>query len=362
MAVRERVRMAPSVFRLPVEKIRDGYYSDAYFNLTKSLLEADGHHPRVLMQVFQREESILGGVDEAIAVLKHGAGHYEGDQWISGWEQLDVRALHEGDEISPWETVMTIEGDYSEFAHLETVYLGVMARRTLIMRNVHEVVTPRAASRSCTSPPGTTTGWCRRATAGRAHRGRDRRLDRRAGLLVGRPRHRHRAARADRGLRRGHRARRAQVRRPLRARHERDRARGLRQRLRAHRAGGGGGARRRPLGRAAGHLRQARGRVAAPAPRRRRATGVAAELVELTRAELDRAGFENVHIVVSGGFTAERIREFEATGVPVDSYGVGSSLIRGANDFTADVVMNDGRPCAKVGREYRPNPRLEPVR
>src|SRR4051812_22490296 len=140
MAVRERVRLPPSVFRLPVEKIREGYYSDAYFNLTKQLLEADGHHPRVLMQVFQRKESILGGVDEAIAVIKQGAGHYDGDLWINGFEQLDVRALHEGDEISPWETVMTIEGDYSEFAHLETVYLGVMARRTLIMRNVREVV------------------------------------------------------------------------------------------------------------------------------------------------------------------------------------------------------------------------------
>ena len=91
-------------------------------------------------------------------------------------------------------------------------------------------------------------------------------------------------------------------------------------------------------------------------------TGVAAELVELVRAELDKAGFEDVHIVVSGGFTAERIRAFEADGVPVDSYGVGSSLIRGSNDFTADVVMNDGKPAAKVGREYRPNPRLELVR
>src|SRR3712207_6180391 len=99
MTIRERVRMAPSVFRLPVEKIRDGYYSDAYFNLTKSLLEADDHHPRVLMQVFQRKESILGGVDEAIAVLKHGAGHYDGDTWVSGWDDLEVKALHEGDEI-----------------------------------------------------------------------------------------------------------------------------------------------------------------------------------------------------------------------------------------------------------------------
>ena len=88
-------------------------------------------------------------------------------------------------------------------------------------------------------------------------------------------------------------------------------------------------------------------------------TGVAAELVELIRSELDEHGYKDVHIVVSGGFNAERIRTFEAAGVPVDSYGVGSSLIRGSNDFTADVVMNDGKPAGKVGREFQPNPRLE---
>ena len=79
------------------------------------------------------------------------------------------------------------------------------------------------------------------------------------------------------------------------------------------------------------------------------------------RAGLDAAGHERVKIVVSGGFDAARIRQFEADGIPVDSYGVGSSLIRGANDFTADVVIVDGEPCAKVGREYHPNPRLQPV-
>ena len=47
--------------------------------------------------------------------------------------------------------------------------------------------------------------------------------------------------------------------------------------------------------------------------------------------------------------------------MPVDSYGVGSSLLRGANDYTADVVLLEGRPSAKVGREYRANPRLELV-
>jgi nicotinate phosphoribosyltransferase len=90
-------------------------------------------------------------------------------------------------------------------------------------------------------------------------------------------------------------------------------------------------------------------------------TGVNPRLVEIVRGALDRAGYPDVRIVASGGFTAERIREFEAKGVPVDAYGVGSSLIRGDNDFTADIVLVDGRPCAKVGRRYSPNPRLERV-
>ena len=89
--------------------------------------------------------------------------------------------------------------------------------------------------------------------------------------------------------------------------------------------------------------------------------GVNDRLVWKVREALDRDGFERIKIVVSGGMNAERIREFEELGVPVDSYGVGSALIRGENDFTADVVLTDGRPSAKVGRRYRPNPRLELV-
>ena len=56
------------------------------------------------------------------------------------------------------------------------------------------------------------------------------------------------------------------------------------------------------------------------------------------------------------GSTPTKIRRFEALGAPVDSYGVGSSLLRGQNDFTADVVRVEGRDCAKVGRHYRPEP------
>jgi nicotinate phosphoribosyltransferase len=92
-----------------------------------------------------------------------------------------------------------------------------------------------------------------------------------------------------------------------------------------------------------------------------RPTGVNERLVRKVRDALDNDGFEHVKIVVSGGFTIEKIKEFEERGVPVDAYGVGSSLIRGSNDFTADVVLTDGRPSAKVGRKYKPSGRLELV-
>jgi nicotinate phosphoribosyltransferase len=90
-------------------------------------------------------------------------------------------------------------------------------------------------------------------------------------------------------------------------------------------------------------------------------TGVNERLVWKVRDALDTSGYERVRIVASGGFTEAKIREFEDKGVPVDAYGVGSSLIRGSNDFTGDIVITDGRPSAKVGRRYRENPRLEPV-
>jgi nicotinate phosphoribosyltransferase len=83
--------------------------------------------------------------------------------------------------------------------------------------------------------------------------------------------------------------------------------------------------------------------------------------VHKVRDALDSAGCAAVKIVVSGGFTVGKIRDFEGNGVPVDAYGVGSSLIRGSNDFTADIVVTDGKPSAKVGRRERPNPRLELV-
>ena len=90
--------------------------------------------------------------------------------------------------------------------------------------------------------------------------------------------------------------------------------------------------------------------------------GVNPQLVWNVRNALDAAGHGAVKIVVSGGFTSEKIRAFEAAGVPVDSYGVGSALIRGENDFTADVVLVDGEERGKAGRAHAPTDRVERVR
>jgi nicotinate phosphoribosyltransferase len=361
LAEQERPRLSPSVFRLPVEKIRDGYYADAYFNHTKTLLEADDHHPRALMQVFQRKQSILGGVDEAVAVLKQCAGRRgEDGKWVNGFKELEVHALHEGDEIAPWETVLTVEGDYSLFAHLETVYLGCLARRTLIMRNVHEVVEAANGKPILYFPARhdhwlvqTGDGWAAHV-AGAIGVSTDAQASWWGGRGVGTVPHALIAAYG------GDTA--------LAARKFADRFAGemnvtvlvdfandsVKTALEVADA----------LGPDLWGVRlDTSDRLVDEGLRRAGVdeTGVNAPLVRLVREELDARGCGGVRIVVSGGFTAERIRGFEAEGVPVDAYGVGSSLIRGSNDFTADIVMVNGRPAGKVGRELRPNPRLSRV-
>jgi nicotinate phosphoribosyltransferase len=364
MSVTERERLAPSTFRLPVEKIRDGYYSDAYFNHTKSLLEAEDHHPYVVMQVFQREESILGGVDEAVAVLKQCAGRRGPDgRWVPGFKDLEVRALHEGDAISPWETVMTIEGDYALFAHLETVYLGCMARRTLVMRNVRRVVEAAHGKPILFFPARhdhwlvqTGDGWAAHV-AGAIGVSTDAQASWWGGRGVGTVPHGLIAAyggdtvRAARAFA-DHFAHEMNVTVLVDFRND-----SVKTALEVADALGPDlwGVRLDTSDKLADLALQERFGDAAP-------KGVAPELVTLTREQLDGHGFQDVRIVASGGFSVDRITAFEAAGVPVDAYGVGSSLLRGANDFTADVVMVDGKPGGKVGRELRPNERRSLVR
>src|ERR671936_1879522 len=133
MTLREgtRRRLPPEIFELPVEKMREGYYTDAYFNHARATLLEDERRPRVVMQVFQKNDAYLGGIDEAIAILKLCS---------ADWDDLTVHALYDGDRIEPYESALTIEGDYTSFAPLETLYLGVLARRTLITTNVVRVL------------------------------------------------------------------------------------------------------------------------------------------------------------------------------------------------------------------------------
>ena len=96
-------------------------------------------------------------------------------------------------------------------------------------------------------------------------------------------------------------------------------------------------------------------------PRRRRSTAASRRARAQVRAALDDAGHRHVRIVVSGGFDRGEIAALRGRVAPVDAYGVGSSLLRGGNDFTADIVRVDGQAVSKVGREERPNDRLERV-
>src|SRR5689334_22954308 len=356
-------RLDPSVFRLPVERIREGYYSDAYFNFSKELLEAEDRRPNVVMQVFQKQESVLGGVDEAIAVLKQCSGrHTQDGGWEGCWDELTVRALHEGDEIAPHETVMTIEGDYSLFAHLETVYLGCMARRTLVMKNVQEVVEAARGKEILFFPARhdhwlvqTGDGWAAHV-AGAIGVSTDAQASWWGGRGIGTVPHALIAAyngstvEAARAFARkfGH-----EMNVTVLVDFEND---SVRTALDVAEALGDDlwGVRLDTSERLVDRSLWDEMGTFKP-------TGVNPRLVEKVRGALDGAGFPGVKIVASGGFDAERITEFEEDGVPVDAYGVGSSLIRGRNDYTADIVMVDGRECSKVGRRHRPNPRLEIV-
>ncbi len=182
----QKQRLDPAVFDLPAHEVRCGYRAAVYFWRSKRILEQDGHHPQITHQVFQKKDNVtLCGIDEAIAVLKVGTGYFTDydaamslfdrwlqlkrrlnesqlrrngaafqalsaeqlevsrrldELWVPKFDDIEVQALYDGDRLSAWETVMLIEGDYSLFAHLESLYLGLLARRTKVATNCRAVV------------------------------------------------------------------------------------------------------------------------------------------------------------------------------------------------------------------------------
>jgi nicotinate phosphoribosyltransferase len=330
--------------------IEAGYYSAEYFNKLSKIL--DGREVPVTMQVFQRGHGILAGMEEAVSVIRGSAKKQNG-------KYLSIHALADGANIKPWETVMTIEGNLADFAHLESVYLGILARSTRVATNMARVV-------------GAANGKPVLFMGDRFDRYENQESDGEAALIGGATaicteamgwRTRSQAAgtvphaliaafggdivvacKAYQETFPGQ---------PLTALVDfnndcvGDSLRCLKEfgkDLHSVRLDTSGNMVDKSL---QGFAETWKGKY----------SGVNEHLVHRVRGELDLAGGRHVKIIVSGGFTPEKIGAFERDGVPVDMYGVGSSILKTGEDFTADIV----KPIAKVGREFRPNPRLVEV-
>lgn len=346
-------RLSPDVFRIPVEEIKNGFYSDIYFLNTREILNEDNHHPRVLMQIFQRQHAILCGIDEALAIIKKCA--YNPNNLI-------VKALRDGDEVRPWETVLTIEGDLADFSHLETVYLGVIARQTKIATNVRKVVKAAANKPVLFFPSRFDHYSVQLADGYAAHIGGVAGVSTPAngiywgGNALGTIPHALIAAyngdsmsatnAFDQYMDKS-------MNRVALVDFDNDCvqtslqiARKLKDKLWAVRLDTSDTVVDVSVLPHMGTIKP---------------TGVCPQLVHNVRSALDAEGFNHVKIMVSGGFNAERIAHYEKMDVPVDIYAVGSSLFSNNINFTADIVMVDNKPCAKFGRRSLPNPRLELV-
>ncbi|QBF34764.1 nicotinate phosphoribosyltransferase [Mycoplasmopsis phocirhinis] len=86
--------------------------------------------------------------------------------------------------------------------------------------------------------------------------------------------------------------------------------------------------------------------------------GVNIEQVKRLRQALDQEGAQHVKIVVSSGFTPQKIAKFEAANTPVDAYGVGQGIFSPTVSYSADATILNGHRQAKEGRGYRTNPNL----
>jgi nicotinate phosphoribosyltransferase len=354
---RRRKRLDPALFDLPVDRVRSGYFTDKYFDRVRDALRVGGRSPRVLLQVAAPVGGHVGGVDEAIALLKLGA---------DDWSLLEVNALYEGDRFDSWETVLTIEGPYDTFAHLETLYVGVLDRRTRVCSSVRlaiEAARPKPVlflgARHDHFAMQSGDGYSALVAGAQAVSTEAQGTFWGSPKLVGGPPHALVAAFS------GDTA--------LATKHFADAV--------------GAGVEvialvdyaNDAVGTSLAVARALEGRLwgvrldtpetlvdtsVQPMMGRFPPTGVNPQLVWNVRNALDAEGFGDVKIVASGGFTPLRIRAFEDEGVPVDAYGVGGSVVVGGRryDFMADVVLVDGVPRARLGREHRPNARLERVK
>ena len=173
MSIFDGKRLTNETFKLDIERMRRGWYSDKYFeNIGRMLtaLAADGYtysgkyhnlpasispddiavgDIEVEMQWFTRRVggTIVVGVDKALAMLQHCTGYWEGQKFVEAADKLEVWAVHDGTVVesdgNPMDIqpVLKVRGRYRDFALLETPTLGVLTRSSRVATNVYETLT-----------------------------------------------------------------------------------------------------------------------------------------------------------------------------------------------------------------------------
>jgi nicotinate phosphoribosyltransferase len=332
-------------FSFPVAKIKQGDFSDVYFNRARKILIKDHHHPKLTLQIFQKQNTVtLCGIEE----IKQLFG-----QTINKINELKITSLQDDDQISPWETVLTIEGDYSLFAHLETIYLGILARRSLIATNMRRCVqaangkpvlyfgsrfdyflnqegdgyAAKIGGASGTSTPANASLICEQAVGTIPH-----------ALIVA---YGGDVAKTAEKFNRYF----PQLNTISLIDFNNNCVQGALESA-------------KKLGKKLWGIRLDTSENIADVSTPQQ-TGVNVQLVKKVRQKLDNHGYNWVKIIVSGGFNPEKITLFEKEKTPVHTYAVGSNILSGQIDFTADAVRLNGTNLAKTGRKYSPNPRLK---
>jgi nicotinate phosphoribosyltransferase len=171
MTLFDHRRISHHKIKLDVNGLRQGFYSDKYFENVVRVLEgartAGYHfagrsiHPLpahignistgdlvVEAQYFNRRApfALVAGIDAALAILRAATGCFEGKKFVETWDQLEVRAVedgiltHYGGDPMNVETVIEVRGRYRDFALLETPMLGVMTRASRIATNVYNLL------------------------------------------------------------------------------------------------------------------------------------------------------------------------------------------------------------------------------
>src|SRR5512140_934906 len=172
MSIFDHKRLTNETFKLDIERMRRGWYSDKYFENIGRMLTAlategyeySGQHHNlpadvspqhiavgdieVEMQWFTRRlgNTIVVGVDKALEMLKHCTGCWDGDTFVDTANRLEVWAVQDGTVVKSdgdplnAEAVIKVRGRYRDFALLETPTLGVLTRSSRVATNVYETL------------------------------------------------------------------------------------------------------------------------------------------------------------------------------------------------------------------------------